>query len=170
MQMLRFVVVFLSIQAVLFTAELTPPGQRYLVQPFTAGLASVSAVLISATGREIYSIEEAIFDVSSGYGVEIAAGCNGIEAMILLLAVILAFPAPWRHRVAGIAMGVVAIQGLNLLRIVSLFFLGLWHPTAFEWAHLYLWQALIMLDVVLVFLLWLRTLPRTSEVDALAAL
>jgi exosortase H (IPTLxxWG-CTERM-specific) len=168
--MLRFFIVFLSIQAVLFTAELTPPGQHYLVQPFTAGLASVSAALISATGREIDSVGRAIYDASSGYGVEIAAGCNGIEAMILFLAVILAFPAPWRHRVAGIAVGFVAIQGLNLLRIVSLFFLGIYHPVAFEWAHLYLWQALIMLDVVLVFLLWIRTLPRTSEVDALAAI
>jgi hypothetical protein len=30
---------------------------------------------------------------------------------------------------------------------------------AFEWAHLYLWQMLIMLDVLIVWLLWIRTLP-----------
>lgn len=167
--MARFFIVFLLIQALLFTAELTPPGQQYVVQPFTAGLASVSALLIGMTGRDISSTGMLIHDRQTGFGVEIAAGCNGVEAMILLLAVILAFPAPWRHRLAGIAIGFVAIQGLNLLRIVSLFFLGMWHPSAFEWAHLYLWQALIMLDVVLVFLLWIRALPRAPASDALAA-
>ena len=30
----------------------------------------------------------------------------------------------------------------------------------FEWAHLYVWQALIMLDVLVVWLVWVRLLPR----------
>jgi hypothetical protein len=32
----------------------------------------------------------------------------------------------------------------------------------FDWFHLYLWQALIVLDALVVFLLWLRWLPRES--------
>ncbi|TCO75511.1 exosortase H [Chromatocurvus halotolerans] len=168
--MLRFFLLFLIIQAVLFTAELTPPGQQYVVQPFTGGLASVSALLIGLTGRDISSSGVLIHDLQTGFGVEIAAGCNGVEAMILLLAVMLAFPAPWRYRVAGITAGMLAIQGLNLLRIISLFYLGMRYPRAFDWAHLYLWQALIMLDVVVVFLLWIRALPRSGGEHALAAI
>ena len=38
----------------------------------------------------------------------------------------------------------------------------------FEWAHLYVWQALIMLDVLVVWLIWVRTLPR-DDGDAAAA-
>ena len=37
---------------------------------------------------------------------------------------------------------------------------GQWNENVFQWAHLYLWQALIMLDVLVVWLLWVRTLPR----------
>jgi hypothetical protein len=33
----------------------------------------------------------------------------------------------------------------------------------FEWAHLYVWQALIMLDVLIVWLLWVRTLPTVDR-------
>ena len=33
----------------------------------------------------------------------------------------------------------------------------------FEWAHLYVWQALIMLDVLVVWLIWVRTLPRADD-------
>lgn len=56
------------------------------------------------------------------------------------------------------------MQALNLVRIISLYYLGKWNIPAFgqmslfEFAHLYLWQALIMLDVLVVWLLWVRYL------------
>jgi exosortase H (IPTLxxWG-CTERM-specific) len=71
----------------------------------------------------------------------------------------LAFPAPWKHRVIGILAGLSAVQVLNIVRVISLFYLGQWNMTVFEWAHLYLWQALIMLDVLIVWLVWIRMLP-----------
>lgn len=164
--MARFFLTFLLIQAVLFTAELTPPGQKHAVQPVTELLASTSKVLLSLGSREVSGSGRVIRDDQTGFAIEIAAGCNGVEAMILLLSAMLAFPAPWRYRWLGIAAGLVAIQGLNLVRVISLFFLGIWYPVAFEWAHLYLWQALIMLDVLLVFLLWIRALPKTPRFNA----
>jgi hypothetical protein len=47
--------------------------------------------------------------------------------------------------------------------VASLFYLGQWNANAFQWAHLYLWQALIMLDVLIVWLVWIRTLPRPAS-------
>jgi hypothetical protein len=40
--------------------------------------------------------------------------------------------------------------------------LGQWNYQAFEFAHLYLWQALIMLDVLVVWLLWIRAVARET--------
>ena len=37
---------------------------------------------------------------------------------------------------------------------ISLFYLGPWTYTAFEWFPLYLWQALILLDALVVWLIW----------------
>ncbi len=95
----------------------------------------------------------------NGFAVSIEPGCNGVEAMIVLLAAIAAFPAPWLYKLKGLAWGFVAIQGMNLLRIISLFYLGQWSRELFDWAHLYIWQALIMLDALVVFLIWIRYLP-----------
>lgn len=167
--MIRFFVLFFVIMMALFTVELLPLGQQYFVTPLTSGLAAVSGVLIDLLGRDVLTQDVIIYDLNARFAIEIAAGCNGVEAMILLTAAILAFPSPWKHKLIGIALGWIAIQGLNLVRIVSLFFLGLWNETAFEWAHLYLWQALIMLDALVVWLLWIRALPAreaTSEVAA----
>jgi exosortase/archaeosortase family protein len=93
------------------------------------------------------------------FAVSIEKGCNGIEATIVLIAAMLAFPAPWKHKIIGILSGFVAVQSLNVVRVISLFYLGQWNKTAFDWAHLYVWQALIMLDVLIVFLIWIRLLP-----------
>jgi hypothetical protein len=36
----------------------------------------------------------------------------------------------------------------------------------FEWAHLDIWQALIMVDVLIIFLIWLRFLPKAGQEEA----
>jgi exosortase/archaeosortase family protein len=59
-------------------------------------------------------------------------------------------------------MGLLVVQAFNILRIISLFYLGQWRMDAFEFAHLYLWQGLIMLDVLVVWLIWIRTMPLES--------
>ena len=57
----------------------------------------------------------------------------------------------------------VVVQVANILRIISLFYLGQWRMDAFEFAHLYLWQGLIMLDVLVVWLIWVRAMPIKSS-------
>ena len=72
-------------------------------------------------------------------------------------------PSPFKSKIIGFVIGFFAIQALNLVRIISLFYLGQWSMVAFEWFHLYLWQALIILDALVVWLIWLRTLPRPER-------
>jgi len=157
--MRRFAFLFVAILLVLFAFELTPPGQAVVV-PWTGLVADASAGLIRAFDGDAVSEGKTLYSRKSGFAITIEAGCNGVEAMLVLLAGILAFPAPWRLKAIGLAIGIVAIQALNLLRIVSLFYLGQWDARWFEWAHLYVWQALIMLDALIVWLLWIRAVQR----------
>ena len=78
----------------------------------------------------------------------------------MLAAAVFAYPAQLRAKMTGLLVGSVAVQLLNLVRIISLFYLAQWSAPAFEFAHLYLWQALIMLDVLVVWLVWLRWVTR----------
>ena len=158
--MIRFFVLFLVIQAVLFGLELTPWGQQWFVVPWTNTLAEICAGIVKVFDPNVVAEGKILRSADNGFAVSIEAGCNGVEATIVLIAGILAFPAPWKHRLLGLLIGTVAVQGLNIVRVISLFYLGQWNFAAFEWAHLYVWQALIMLDVMVVWLLWVRTLPR----------
>lgn len=156
--MVRFFLLFMAILLVLFTAELTAPAQRAIVLPWTQWLARISAGLITPIDPHVLAFGRVLRSTTNGFAVSIEAGCNGIEAAIILVAAMLAFPAPWKLRVLGIGAGVLAVQALNVVRVVSLFYLGQWNMRAFEWAHLYLWQALIMLDVLIVWMIWIRAL------------
>ena len=166
--MLRFAGAFAAIVLVLFAAELTAPGQRYVVDPWTGWVARAATTIASLFDANVIVQGATIFQSTSGFGVTILAGCNGVEAMIVLVAAMLAYPASWKQRAVGIVVGFVAIQALNMVRIVSLFYIGQWSPRLFEWAHLYAWQALIMLDVLVVWLLWLRTLSSPRSANAAA--
>ena len=154
--MVRFALLFVLCVLALFGAELTPPVQHAVVAPWTDLLVGVCARLITLFDGHAIAYGNVLRSSVNGFAVSIEAGCNGIEAALVLAAAILAFRAPWKARLAGFVVGLAAVQALNVLRVVSLFYIGQWSVRAFDWAHLYLWQALIMLDVLVVWLLWLR--------------
>jgi len=160
--MFKFLLIFVTCLMVLFTIELLNPVQAAVIQPFTAFLAWVAASVVLPFDDTVISSGRILRDSVSGFAVSIEAGCNGVEASIVLIAGVLAFPATWLQRFAAIVLGFIAIQLLNILRIVSLFYLGQWNFDIFEWTHLYLWPVLIMLDVLLVFALYLRWLSRSD--------
>ncbi len=166
--MVRFFILFVVILVTLFAAELTPPVQSAVVLPWTEALVRISVGLITLFDSHVAFFGKILQSTTNGFAISIEAGCNGIEAAIVLIAAMLAFPAPWKHRLIGILAGLSAVQALNVVRVISLFYLGQWNMTAFEWAHFYLWQALIMLDVLIVWLVWIRTLPRTASAVAMA--
>ena len=160
--MLRFFFLFVLLLAVLFGLELTPWAQNWLVLPWTSALASISTWIVTLFDGNVVAAGKVMRSNANGFAVSIEAGCNGVEATLVLFAAMLAFPAPWKHKVVGLIIGILAVQLLNILRVISLFYLGQWNYDVFEWAHLYVWQALIMLDVLVVWLIWVRRVPYLS--------
>lgn len=160
--MTRFITVFIVVLVALFTIELQVPVQEHVIVPFTSILAKLSAALILPFDNTVVAYGKVLQFKDTGFAVSIEAGCNGVEAAIVLIAAVVAFPASWRARIIAICLGFLAIQVMNLARIISLFYLGNWNMDFFTWIHLYLWPALIMLDVLIVFVVYLRYLSRTT--------
>jgi exosortase H (IPTLxxWG-CTERM-specific) len=160
--MTRFFILFTVLLVGLFTLEILQPAEKYVILPFTSFIADISVWIIQMFDDNVMAISNVIRDKTTGFGVRIERGCNGVEAVIILFAAIFSFPAPIKHKLIGFTIGFFAIQALNLVRIVSLFYLGQWNQVAFEWFHLYLWQALIIMDALVVWLVWLRTLPQAK--------
>lgn len=154
---------FLILLLLLFALEWLPTVRANLITPFTEQLAAISAGLIKLFDANVISNGIIIQSLANGTSVVILAGCNGIEAMICLTAAILAYPATWKQRLWGLLLGYLAIQSLNIIRIISLFYLLQWNKQWFEWAHLYIWQGLIFLDVLIVFIIWIRWVIKQNK-------
>ena len=84
----------------------------------------------------------------------IISECTPVAAILIYAAGVLAFPASLRGKATGLAAGVVALTVVNILRIVSLFFVGLYLPSALDVFHLIVWQSLMVLLAVGLLLLW----------------
>ena len=163
--MVRFFFVFLAIQLSLFGLNMLNWVQKHLVEPWTALLAKICAFLVTWFDKSAVAEGKVLWNHATNFGVSIEAGCNGIEACIVLFAAILAFPSSWRHKLIGLVLGFIAVQAINVVRVISLFYLGQWNMTAFNFAHEYLWQALIMLDVLVVWLVWVRAGQRAKRAE-----
>ena len=165
--MARFLFLFCGVLVALFTIEMLKPVQEALIQPFTGLLAVISTAVILPFDDTVIAQGRVLRDATTGFAVSIEAGCNGVEAAIVLVAGIVAFPASLRNKIVAILAGFLFVQALNIVRIISLFYLGQWNYTVFEWFHLYLWPVLIMLDVLIVFAIYLQWLgKRDPEEEA----
>src|SRR5262249_53708699 len=98
--MIRFGLSFAVIVLWLSAAELTPVGQAWVVLPWTSALAKAATTLIAAFDPAVSATGATIYSHATGFAVTILPGCNGLEATIVLVAAILAYPAPWKHRLA----------------------------------------------------------------------
>lgn len=161
--MRRFFFIFIALQLLLFGIELSQPVQQHLVLPWTTFLANACVAIVTQFDANAAAMGKILWNPATGFGVSIEPGCNGVEACIILFAAIVAFPSSWRHRAWGLGLGFIAVQALNVVRIISLFYLGQWNDTAFKVAHEFLWQGLIMLDVLVVWLLWVRANPNPGN-------
>lgn len=128
------------------------PVNDNVIVPFTAGVAKVSGVLLNVIGQDVTVTNTVIR--SSRFAVNINNGCNGVEAMLILLASIVAFPASMKARAAGLLLGALAVQVLNAIRIITLYLLGAYQPRLFDLFHTAIWQIVIIMAAIGFFLVW----------------
>jgi exosortase H (IPTLxxWG-CTERM-specific) len=156
-----FLLKFALLLVVFFAATAPKPMNDAFVEPFTAGVAKVGGFAARLFGEKTTMIGTAI--VSPRFAVNIRTGCNGLETIYIFAAGVLAFPASFRRKLWGLLLGALAIQLLNVVRIVSLFYIGVYFPEHFEDSHIVIWQAIVILFGVALFLLWADRYARPSR-------
>ncbi len=123
-----------------------------VIVPFTEVVARGAALLLRGVEGGV-GVTGTVMR-SQQFALDVRNGCNGVEAVILLAAAILAFPATLRSRLLGLAVASVAIELLNLIRLSSLFWLGEHYRPIFDFFHVAVWQLLVILAAISIFILW----------------
>jgi exosortase H (IPTLxxWG-CTERM-specific) len=160
---LAFLLKFFGLLALFFLILAPRPVNDAVVEPFTGWVAEAGAFVCRIFGEPV--VVEGVSIRSHRFSVNIHNGCNGLETVLIFVSAVLAFPAPWKTRLAGLAAGILAIQAVNLLRIAGLFYTGIYFPKVFDKTHSVIWPAAVILFGVALFILWADrfALPHRGE-------
>jgi len=159
----RFLILFLSILAVSFTVVALRSVNDAFVVPYTALVARMSGFLLALIGEDITM--NGVVLSSPRFTVTIYNGCNGLITSLIFVSGVLAFPARWSAKVIGVIGGLVTIQIINLIRIISLFYIGIYLPQFFTQSHIFIWQSIVILAGVSLWVFWAHTLAAPAPKD-----
>jgi exosortase/archaeosortase family protein len=136
-----------------------------VLEPLRTLIAQATLELIHGVGMEATRHASAIYH-PGGFAYEISRGCTGFVPAAMLAAAISGYPARRRGKVAGLALGIPALLGINLGRLVHLFYVGVHQPEWFDVAHKVAWEGLIILAVVGFWLGWATWVDRGVRTPA----
>jgi exosortase/archaeosortase family protein len=156
-----FVGSFAVLVALFYVLSTTEFFQRVFQTPSLELNAHVSAAILRLLGVDA-SVAGATIS-SPQFSVRIWAGCDALEPFGLYAAAVIASPVPVLFRSIGVLGGAALFFGINQLRIVSIFFVGIYAPDSFETFHLDVWQTAFVFLVVVVWLLWARWTTHMEE-------
>lgn len=156
----RFLILFLGILGVGFTVIALRSVNDAVVVPYTAFIARVSGAILRLFGEQA-TVSGCVVS-SPRFAVTIFNGCNGLITSLIFISGVLAFPARWPAKVIGVVGGLFAIQVINMVRIVSLFYIGVYFPALFNDAHTSIWQSVVILAGVGLWIAWARLLARPA--------
>ncbi len=100
----------------------------------------------SAIGKTLKSV--------SGHSIEIAWGCEGVEGIFIVAAALLAFRMSKKRKITGILAGTFILFAINIMRIITLFFVAKYKLGLFELMHVYIGQTVTIFSGIVFFVLW----------------
>jgi archaeosortase B (VPXXXP-CTERM-specific) len=132
-----------------------------LVDAVSVWTASSTASVLGLLGTSV-STEGTIVG-SADFAYRIVAECTAIGPILLFVGAVIAYPATVRNKILGVGLGIVSLSLINLIRLVSLFYIGAAFPRYLPMAHLLIWQAAIIISAILIWLFWVDRASRPAH-------
>jgi len=149
----RFCLLFATLLILFSFIMFQKSVEQYFIHPFTVLIASQAAWFLKMVGMEVAA--GGITIKGEGFSVEILGNCNAIFEMGLFLSAVLAFPAKPAEKACAGVLGIIFIYCMNLLRVVSLFLIGVYAPQHFDESHVYVSQTIFIILVSFFWLIWI---------------
>lgn len=137
----------------------------YIDEPLSRNIAAVSAGILSFFGESVF-LYDRVVGISGVPGVEIVDGCNGIAAIGLFLGFIFAYPGRWIPRILFSIFGIAVIYIVNVTRIVTLSYVQVYFPSAFDFTHDYSTTTIFYIVIFILWMLWANySEPLNTQAD-----
>ena len=112
--------------------------------------------------RDAAQSKEKEVETSYQFAFHVVSECGAIEVMAIFFSAVIAFPTAWRKRLIGLACGLPLMYLLNIFRLTLLAIIGAVDRGGqwFKFTHEYLWQAVYIVFVVVVWMCWIEFVVR----------
>jgi len=127
-------------------------GNDAVMGGFQRGLARITAGILNLLGHPTVVTGTTVS--SEVFGITVVTACTGLFTTGLFLMAVIAFPTGWTSRLIGVGLGVGGIFLLNVVRLVSLYYIGVHLPRLLDPAHQLVWQSVLIVFAVALWLLW----------------
>lgn len=152
---MRFLLVFLAIVAAGVALLELDVVERGFVTPWTVANTKAAAFVCNVVGVET-TVSRDTYLQTGTTTLEVQNACNGVHAVLIFVAAVLAFPGGGLAKLWGIVGGTVLMFGANLVRLVNLVVVARFAEGLLEFFHLFVWQTLIVVLAFALFAGWSR--------------
>jgi exosortase/archaeosortase family protein len=120
--------------------------------PVDRAIAAASAATARATGGRTFARADDI--VVNDLIMNVNHECTGIFVVMLFTSFVLAYPASWRARLAGVGVGIPLFFAVNVFRLATLARIVEFYPGLFFYLHEYVWQGILTVVVLVGAIAW----------------
>ncbi len=159
-RLVLFFIVFAALQLMWQASQGSLP-QRFLINDVTV---KTAVALVNWVTPIVHA--QAVADTVQSYrgGLKVINGCEGVEALFLLVAAFLVAPISWRSRSLGMLWGVPFVFVLSEARILSLFYSQRSNPALFDLLHATVTPVAVILAVCAYFYAWLLSASHAPNI------
>ena len=133
---------------------------RSAVACLQTAVARLTSLVLNLFGNRTQVVGHTV--VSSRFNVEVITACTGLYTVTVFLSAVIAYPSRFLAKLIGVGYCIVGISLLNVIRLASLFYIGVYFPGFLERAHLVIWQSLIIVFSLFLWLLWAEKVAHAS--------
>ena len=127
-------------------------GSESAMASLQNGIAHVTSFILNLLGNRTRVIGHTI--TASCFSITVVTACTGLFMTTVFLSAVVAYPARFLAKLIGLALGIVGIFTVNIVRLVSLFYVGVYWPSFLDQAHLLVWPSLLIVFSLFLWLFW----------------
>lgn len=159
---IRFLLVFAACLLAFYLAAQTPPVKDGFFPVYLRANAQAAGAILQFSGSDVHVVGNSLVS-SAGASIQIERGCDAVEPSALFVAAVLASPVRLGSRLVAAVLGTVVLMVLNLVRVISLYWVRVHYPSAFETMHLDVWQALFIILALALWAVWASRAARRAR-------
>ncbi len=154
---------FLLALMIFYIIWATPFFQDNIIKNVAIAYAKASSVILNILGYSVNSFEDIVSN--KHFSISIKNGCDGVEGLAIYLCALLIYPTSWSNKLKGMFWGLCFLVLLNLLRIISLFLIGIHIPSIFDLMHESVWQVLFIVMSILALLVFINQSNKKVQLE-----